>query len=129
MRTVSNTNAVSERNFAQLDRMMCQKPNADTVALEGMILYANNRVTGAWLAGKTAAEHALILSLARWSSGDLCCLNKPCYTGTQEYWAAELARKAADIQKRREKGLIRKESTANIKKYCLWCIGVAVGLD
>ena len=42
--TVANTNAVSERDFAQLDRLLRQKPRAHTVALEGMILFANNKM-------------------------------------------------------------------------------------
>jgi hypothetical protein len=40
---VSTTNIVSERDFANLDRLRREKPNANTIALEGMILFTNNK--------------------------------------------------------------------------------------
>ena len=45
---VSTTNIVSERDFANLDRLRREKPNANTIALEGMILFTNNK-TLHWL--------------------------------------------------------------------------------
>jgi hypothetical protein len=44
----STTNIVSERDFANLDRLRREKPNANTIALEGMILFTNNK-TLHWL--------------------------------------------------------------------------------
>lgn len=46
--TVSATNIVSERDFANLDRLHRDKPNANLIALEGMILFSNNK-TLSWL--------------------------------------------------------------------------------
>ena len=46
--SVSPTNVISERAFAQLDRMARAKPNACQIALESMILFAANK-TGDWL--------------------------------------------------------------------------------
>jgi len=60
--SVPKTNVISERDFAMLDRMMRDKPNATTVALEAMILYTNNQ-TQMWL-----VQHALgdkIFAVAR----------------------------------------------------------------
>ena len=42
-KSVPKTNVVSERDFAQLDHLLHQKPNATTLCLEGMILFANNK--------------------------------------------------------------------------------------
>ncbi|CAG2216055.1 unnamed protein product [Mytilus edulis] len=46
--TVATTNIVSERDFANLDRLRREKPNANTIALEGIILFSNNK-TLRWL--------------------------------------------------------------------------------
>ena len=40
-KSVPNTNAISERDFAQLDRLLREKPHSRTVALEGIILFVN----------------------------------------------------------------------------------------
>ena len=40
--SVPMTNTVSERDFAQLDRFLREKPNATTFALESLILFSNN---------------------------------------------------------------------------------------
>ena len=45
---VSTTNIVSERDFANLDRLRREKPNANTITLERMILFTNNK-TLHWL--------------------------------------------------------------------------------
>ena len=45
------SNVLSERDFAQMDRKVKQKPNISTLAASGMIMYVNNR-TGAWLCRK-----------------------------------------------------------------------------
>ena len=49
------TNAVSERNFAKLDRLLCEKTNASTISLEDVVLFTNNK-TAAWLNSKTKTE-------------------------------------------------------------------------
>ena len=51
-KSVPKSNVISERDFAKLDRLLCEKPNATTLCLEGMILFANNK-TSAWLDAKT----------------------------------------------------------------------------
>lgn len=45
---VATTNIVSERDFTNLDRLRREKPNANTIALEGIILFSNNK-TLQWL--------------------------------------------------------------------------------
>ena len=51
-KSVPNSNTVSERDFAKLDRLLREKPNATTLALEGLILFSNNK-TAAWLQAKS----------------------------------------------------------------------------
>ena len=55
-------NVVSERDFAQLDRLLREKPNATTITLEGIILYANK--TRSWLHTHEADEKSEILKIA-----------------------------------------------------------------
>ena len=62
--SVPKNNIISERDFAQLDRLLRQKPNASTLALEAMILFANNK-TASWLKSKSEAEIADLLKIAR----------------------------------------------------------------
>ena len=48
--SVPTTNVSPERDFAVLDRLMREKPNASNIALESMILYS--RKTASWLQQK-----------------------------------------------------------------------------
>ena len=45
--SVPTTNVAPERDFAILDRLVREKPNASVVALESMILYSHNK-TSSW---------------------------------------------------------------------------------
>ena len=62
-KSVQSTNAVSERDFAQFDSLLREKPNASILAIEGMIVFANNQ-TGKWVASKTDEERGCILASA-----------------------------------------------------------------
>ena len=42
-KSVPKTNVISERDFGQLDRLLCEKPNASTLSLEAMVLFSNNK--------------------------------------------------------------------------------------
>jgi hypothetical protein len=54
---------VSERDFAQLDRLQREKPNVHILSLEAMILFSNNR-TAKWLNEKSEAERLKLLQKA-----------------------------------------------------------------
>jgi hypothetical protein len=47
-KTVNPTNIISERDFANFDRLKREKPNVNIVALEGLILFSNNKTVN-WL--------------------------------------------------------------------------------
>ena len=55
--SVPSTNTVSERDFAKFDRLIQDKPNASTLALEAHILFTNNK-TSTWFRQKFDAERA-----------------------------------------------------------------------
>lgn len=62
--SVPATNPTSESNFGSLDNQLRAKPNAATIALEGVILFANNK-TREWLEQKPDKEKEQILTAAR----------------------------------------------------------------
>ena len=62
--SVPTTNVSPECDFAILDRLMQQKPNANTIALEAMILYSRNN-TSDWLQKKTEEEKEKLFKTAR----------------------------------------------------------------
>eukprot|EP00117_Sycon_ciliatum_P043028 scpid76657/ scgid31214/ len=51
--SVRTTNVASERAFALLDRLQREKPNASTIAIEGIVLFCCNR-TGEWLRSQSS---------------------------------------------------------------------------
>lgn len=63
-KSVPKTNVISERDFAHLDRLLREKPNATTLSLEAMVLFSNNK-TARWLNSKSQAEVKELLQKAR----------------------------------------------------------------
>ena len=59
-RSVPKTNVSPERDFAMLDRLMTQKPNASYIALESLLLFSHNK-TSDWLQNKTGAGYLKLL--------------------------------------------------------------------
>jgi len=62
--SVPTTNVAPERDFAVLDRLIREKPNAYLVALESMILYSHNK-TASWLAEQSCEERDKLFQAAR----------------------------------------------------------------
>ena len=62
--SVPKTNVISERDFAMLDRQVRLKPNATLIALEAVIMYANNQ-TQKWVEEQTAGDREKLFALAR----------------------------------------------------------------
>ena len=62
--SVPKTNVAPERDFAVLDRLIREKPNASVIALESMILYSHNR-TSSWLEKQSGEERKKLFEAAR----------------------------------------------------------------
>ena len=62
--SVPKTNTVSERDFAQLDRLLREKPNSAIISLEALILFNNNQ-TYKWLDHKEPSVRAELMANAR----------------------------------------------------------------
>ena len=63
-RSVPTTNIAPERDFAVLDRLVREKPNASVVALESMILYSHNK-TSLWLDKQSPVDRKKLFDAAR----------------------------------------------------------------
>ena len=66
-KSTPKANVISERDFAKLDCLLRKKPNATTLSLEGMILFANNQVSQ-WLDSKSIEPEKLVFLLQNLSS-------------------------------------------------------------
>ena len=62
--SVLPTNVAPERDFAVLDRILREKPNASLVALESLILYSHNK-TSQWLQEQNAEDKERLIKAAR----------------------------------------------------------------
>ena len=63
-KSVPKTNVVSERDFAKLDILLREKPNASTLSLDGIIMFSTHK-TGDWLCSKPEEERQKLLKTAR----------------------------------------------------------------
>ena len=61
--SVPTTNVAPERDFAVLDRLLHQKPNATSIALEAMILSHNK--TASWLDKQSSKNKEQLFQVAR----------------------------------------------------------------
>ena len=62
--SVPNTNVPPERNFAVLDRLLSEKPNATYIALESLLRFSHNK-TATWLHSKSIEQRERLLQAAR----------------------------------------------------------------
>ena len=99
--SVPTTNVSPERDFAILDRLMQQKPNANTIALEAMIMYSQNK-TSAWLQGKSEEEKKKVLQSAR----NLVPITKE-----------KFKTKKQKIQKQLKDDMVRRQQSIAQKRY------------
>ena len=119
-KSVPNSNTVSERDFAKLDRLLREKPNATTIALEGLVLFSNNK-TAQWLNEKSLEDREALFKKARKIAPEFKDLYKQRRRKLLEDRAKVLRDKQLALQKLREKKFREKEKlTEEIMVYGLW---------
>ena len=119
-KSVPNSNTVSERDFAKLDRFLREKPNATTLSLEGLILFSNNK-TSSWLNTKSEEERDELFKKARKLAPEFRELYKQRREKLLEDRAKILRDKQIALQRLREKRFREKEKLAEeIMVYGLW---------
>ena len=95
-------NTISERDFAKLDRLLREKPNATTLALEGIILFSNNK-TARWLREKSTEDREVLFAKARKIGPEFKSLYKLRRKQLLEDRAKVLREKQIALQKLEEK--------------------------
>ena len=118
--SVPKTNTISERDFAKLDRLLREKPNASTLSLEAIVLFSNNK-TASWLQSKPQDEKEKLLRKARLCAIDFKKLYRARKLRLQEQRAEIWRSKQAALQRLREKQLKEKEKLTNdLMLHGLW---------
>ena len=119
-KSVPNSNTISERDFATLDRLLREKPNATTLTLEGIILFSNNK-TARWLQEKSTEDREMLFAKARKRGPEFKSLYKLRRKQLLEDQAKVLREKQIALQKLQEKKFREKEKlTEEIMVYGLW---------
>lgn len=130
-RSVPKTNVTPERDFAVLDRLLAQKPNATYIALESLLLFSHNK-TSVWLSSKTSDERERLFKAAR----TMTSAHRANFQKRRE----EIERRRKEEQEKREREKLRKEKklieekealTKQISHIGLWTseAEVIAGLD
>lgn len=124
--SVPTTNVVPERDFAVLDRMLSEKPNATCIALESLLLFSHNKTSG-WLRSKSTEERERLLKAAR----TLASVHKANFRKRREEIIAKrrasVQQKELEIRRKKEKEIREKENlTKQIQKVSLWTTEIEV---
>ena len=119
--TVSATNIVSERDFANLDRLQRDKPNANLITLEGMILFPNNK-TLSWLNSLDSERKKYIFQSARQNAPEMLKLfQQRKETIKNKHISLLKVRKEEKVRKEKLKQLEMETLTKKIEKNdVLW---------
>ena len=119
-KSVPKTNTVSERDFAKLDRLLREKPNATTLSLEAMILFTNNK-TASWLRAKPNEEVRELMQKARSMAPEFKRLYDKRRQQIREERVELLKAKQHALLAAQERNVRQKEQlTQDIIRYGLW---------
>ena len=129
--SVPPTNVAPERDFAVLDRILREKPNASLVALESLILYSHNK-TSQWLQEQKAEDKERLIKAARALAPSIKAKFKARQEEIQRRHEEALVLKEQAIAKKKARELMEKEKlTVEIGKVGMWTNKAEVirGLD
>ena len=107
--SVRKTNAICESDFGKLDRYLREKPNIDTVAVEGLLMFSNNQ-TASWLSNKTEEEREELMTMAMHAAPAFRLAFKDRQRAIQTARMEQLKKKEADIARRNQQQQERRET-------------------
>ena len=102
--SLKKVNVISERDFAQLDRFVREKPNATSLAIESFIMLGNNK-TAQWLSTKPEEERGAILQAAWTLVPKHKEMAKERRLAIQKHKLAELEKQKLEAAKREQRRL------------------------
>lgn len=118
--SVPTTNVSPERDFAVLDRLLREKPNARLIALEAMILFSHNK-TSSWMEQLTDDEREKLMRAARTLAPTIRAKFKARRQELEARREEDLEKRAEAIARKELKVVKEKEKlTKQIEKYGLW---------
>ena len=119
-KSVPKTNVTPERDFAVLDRLISEKPNATYIALESMLLFSRNKTTD-WLQLKPPEEKEKLLQAARKLTSTQRAIFHKRREEIEEKRLKALEIKERELARKKEKELKSKEElTLKIQQIGLW---------
>ena len=119
-KSVPTTNVSSERDFAILDRLMSQKPNATYIALEAVLLYSHNK-TASWLDSKPPEERERLIEAARSMTSHHRKVFRKRREDIESKRLNTIEEREREMKKKKAKELKTKEDlTLQIQKFGLW---------
>ena len=109
-----------ERDFAVLDRLLHQKPNATSVALEAMILFSHNK-TASWLDKQSSKNKEELLQVARTLAPTIKKKYVERKKEIEKRCEENLTKRQEEIARLQSKKSLEKEKlTQEIKSVGLW---------
>ena len=118
--SVPTTNVSPERDFAVLDRVLREKPNATLIALEAFILFSHNK-TSKWLDDLPAIEKEKLINAARMLVPSMKKKFKIRQNEIQQRNEESLLKKQRTVAEKHRRELEEKEKLTNeIAKSGLW---------
>ena len=106
------TNIVSERDFAQFDQKLTQKPTLSTIAACGLVMFNNNK-TSDWLNNKSNEEIERLVTIARTNAGERIAKYKQQKQKILEYKKDKMAKSKLQKEINTKKDLDQKETLTN----------------
>ena len=114
-------------DFAQLDRLLREKPNVATVALEGIVLFSNN-ATRDCLNGKSEEDRGRIFEAARQLAPSFRSAFKKRRAEIWSYQQQVLAEKQKKLEEKRQEVIAEKgELSRNLGELGFWSTTEAMG--
>ena len=118
--SVPTTNVAPERDFAILDRLVREKPNASVVALESMILYSHNK-TSSWLEKQPLDDRKKLIEVARKLAPSVRKKFNERRQAIEERRADALLKRQEDITRRKMRATQENDKlTQEIQSIGLW---------
>ena len=118
--SVPTTNVAPERDFAVLDRLLHQKPNATSIALEAMILFSHNK-TASWLDKQSTKNKEQLFQVARTLAPTIKKKYVERKKEIEKRCEENLTKRQEEIARlQRKKSLEKEKLTQEIKYVGLW---------
>ncbi len=118
--SVPTTNVSPERDFAILDRLLREKPNANLIAIESMMVYSKNK-TSIWLQQQAQDDRSQLIKAARARVPLVRKQDKARQEEIASRYEEALIKKQSDVSRKQlKRDLTLEKLTKEMEKVGLW---------